>query len=99
MFGAMLRGFRLAVWDTVTCSAGGDTRAQRGDTLSPTERVRYSISVGWMVGTGDRRRGARKARRDRPLQPAQVVRRAGGQGDHDQHTHARTRKDKVIPED
>jgi hypothetical protein len=38
---------------TVSCKVWGDTHARRGDTLMPAERVRYSISVGWMVGTGD----------------------------------------------
>jgi hypothetical protein len=94
MFGAMLGGFRPAVWGTVTCSAGSDTRARRGDTLSPTERVRYSISVGWMVGTGDPR--ARFARR-RVAERVALVR--GGQDGRDQHTHAQIQRGKVIPED
>jgi hypothetical protein len=51
MFGPMRGGFRVA-GETVSCKIRGDTHARRGDTLSPTERVRYSISVGWMVGTG-----------------------------------------------
>jgi hypothetical protein len=70
-------------WDTVTCSAGCDTRARRGDTLVPDQRTRYSISVGWMVGTGDP--GAHLARR-RVAERVALVR--GGQGERETRSPA-----------
>jgi hypothetical protein len=59
--------------DTVTCSAGGDTRARRGDTLSPTERGWYSI-VRAECGAGRAGRVARAGGRQR----AGAACRAGG---------------------
>jgi hypothetical protein len=66
MFGAMLGGFRLAVRGTVPCSAVWDTRARRGDTLSPTERMWHYIvrsSVGRGGRAESRGRATVKARR------------------------------------
>jgi hypothetical protein len=98
MFGTMLGGFRATEGDTVTCSAGDDTRARRGDTQLPAERGWYSIDVGRGGAGGPRRAGAKAPGAPAPRAEREALVRGGSSG-RDQYTHAQTRKDKVISKD